>query len=292
MLPRIKDISIKHKLMLINLVTTLVAVTLATAAILCLEILTYRQKMVEDLSTLAQIIGANSSAALLFNDEKAAEETLSALTSEPNIQHADLLLREGRPLVTFSPPGAMPKVAFDTSGANGTRHIFYDNALALVQPIAMNGERIGSVFLQSDLRQFKNRQRMYIFASGTVLFLAVLVGVLMTAWFQRIISRPILDLVAKMGRVGTDKQYSIRPRRRAPMKSERLSMVSTTCCPRSRNGTSSSKATANSSKTRSASAPKSCWLPMSAFPRWWKICNAPRRPRNRATRPSPSSWPT
>jgi signal transduction histidine kinase len=210
MLPKFKDISIKHKLMLINLITTLVAVTVATTAILSLEILTYRQTMVEDLSTLADIIGSNSTAALLFNDEEVAKETLSALRSEPNIQYAALYLKGGEEFVSFGPPDAMPRMDLQSDQIGKVRHVFSDDALTLMQPIILNHEAIGAVFLQSDLQQFKDRRRHYITASGTVLLMAMLVCILMTAWFQRIISQPVMDLVAKMSLVGSEKKYSIR----------------------------------------------------------------------------------
>jgi uncharacterized membrane protein affecting hemolysin expression len=77
--------SIKRKQTLIVMLTSGVALLLACGAFATYEVMAFRTAMVQNLSTLAEIIGNNSSAALDFSDPKAAKETLSALRAQPNI---------------------------------------------------------------------------------------------------------------------------------------------------------------------------------------------------------------
>jgi len=85
--------TIKRKLTLIIMLTCCVALVLACAAILFFEIAGTRQILKHNTQVMADVIGANSSAALSFKDKTAAKETLAAL-------RAAFILRRER----FSPP--------------------------------------------------------------------------------------------------------------------------------------------------------------------------------------------
>jgi sensor histidine kinase regulating citrate/malate metabolism len=74
-----RNISIKKKLTIIIMLTSSFVLLLAATAFLASEMMTLRRSIVEKLSTMAGVIGQNSTAALTFNDPEAAEEILSAL---------------------------------------------------------------------------------------------------------------------------------------------------------------------------------------------------------------------
>src|SRR5438445_10321643 len=80
-----KHAPIKRKLIGINLLTSSVALALACVAIVLYDRVTFREAMVRDLSTQADIVAANVAGALRFADPKAADETLAQLTVKPNI---------------------------------------------------------------------------------------------------------------------------------------------------------------------------------------------------------------
>ena len=70
-----RDLSIKWKLTWIILGTSTAALLLACVAFVGYELRTFRGRMVQEVSTLAGVIGENSKAALLFQDPEAAEGT-------------------------------------------------------------------------------------------------------------------------------------------------------------------------------------------------------------------------
>src|SRR2546422_4898850 len=74
-----RDLSIRRKLTLIIMLTSSVALLLACAAFVSYDLYTFRQAKVHDLTTLAEIIGSNSTAALTFGDSNSAKEILGAL---------------------------------------------------------------------------------------------------------------------------------------------------------------------------------------------------------------------
>ena len=96
--------SIRHKQMLIIMLITSVALLLACAAFVSFEMINFRKDMVQNLSTLAKIMGNNTSAALDFNDPQSAEETLFALKSQPNIIGACVFSRKGDVFAKYDRP--------------------------------------------------------------------------------------------------------------------------------------------------------------------------------------------
>jgi len=94
--------SISRKLTWMNMLVSGAALLLACAAFIAFDMITFRQAVLRNLSTQAQIIGSNSVSALLFNDPQSAENTLLALKAAPNILSAQVYLPDGRPFASYS----------------------------------------------------------------------------------------------------------------------------------------------------------------------------------------------
>src|ERR1043166_6634151 len=91
----LKDTPIQRKLMTILLLTSGTVLLLTCAAFFACEFLTFRKTMVRELSTLGEIIAANSTAALAFDNQDDAKEILAALRAERHIVSACLYDQEG-----------------------------------------------------------------------------------------------------------------------------------------------------------------------------------------------------
>src|SRR5271156_829007 len=97
-----KDASIANKLTWMNMLVSGAALVLACAVFIGYDVVSFRQTIVHNLSTQAQIIGSNSASALLFNDPQSAENTLSALKAAPDILSAVIYAPDGAPLASYS----------------------------------------------------------------------------------------------------------------------------------------------------------------------------------------------
>src|SRR6059036_1951305 len=91
----LRDRPIRRKLMTIILLTSGTVLLLTCAAFFAYEFLTFRRATVRQLSTLGEIIAANSTAALAFDNQDDAKEVLAALKAERHIVAASLYDKNG-----------------------------------------------------------------------------------------------------------------------------------------------------------------------------------------------------
>jgi signal transduction histidine kinase len=203
---------IHQKLMLIAMLTTGGALLLAGAALILFNVLRFKDEMRHDLATLAEIVAQNSTAALSFQDQTAAIETLRALGARPSIVAAALYDKKGGLFAHWSPPGAT--TAFPPRpGRDASR--FEDGALVAFSKVDLKGERIGTVYLRSSLDELYGRVRMQALTVGLVFLASGLAALMLSSGLQRLISGPILDLAGTAQAVSQRQDYSIRAAKRS-----------------------------------------------------------------------------
>src|SRR6266850_4169647 len=84
-MPAFNDLSIKRKLTLIMMLTSIIALVLSCASFIVYDQIFSRRAMAQDLRSLAEIVGSNSTAAITFNDPDSATEILAALSARPKL---------------------------------------------------------------------------------------------------------------------------------------------------------------------------------------------------------------
>jgi signal transduction histidine kinase len=204
---RFRDLPIKRKLILINTLTSILALLVASAAFVTYEVVTFRQKMTRDLEVLAKIIATNSTAALMFDDKKGAEETLAALSAQSHIRMACIYSDEGAEFARYVHP-AVNIACPDQPLKDG--HSFGADSFSLFQGIFFDKERTGTIYLESDLEELRTRLKRDAGIGALVLSLATLLVFFLSSSFQRLISQPILHLVRTAKSVSDNKDYSVR----------------------------------------------------------------------------------
>jgi len=117
-----RGLSINRKITAIIMFISGIVLVLSFAAIITTDLILYRSSMIKNLSTLADIIGTNSTAALIFNDPDAAEEILEALSVEQNIVQANIYTTKGRLFASYHKGGSPERSAFHNpfADASGT----------------------------------------------------------------------------------------------------------------------------------------------------------------------------
>ena len=138
-------LSIPRKLTFIIMATTFAALLLAAGGFVTHEILTFRSSMVQEMTSLAEIVGANSTAALSFNNEEEAAEILNTLRTEPNIVAGAVYGPEGNLFASYSSVD-QGQSAVVPARVPGPGHRFHSTFYFQTLPIVLQGERIGSIY--------------------------------------------------------------------------------------------------------------------------------------------------
>lgn len=206
-----RNLPIRQKLTCGAMLVSSVALLLTCGAFLTYDYMTFRNTKAQRLSSIAQIIGFNSTSALLFNDPGSAETTLSALRTTGAVACAGIYGKDGQRFAAYRRDQNAPCSALDRIEAiPGEMYQFSGDHLAMFSPIDSDGERIGTVYIESDLQELHARARRFLAIAVVVLALAVVVVFFISHRIQRFISEPILQLSAAARTISLHKNYSVR----------------------------------------------------------------------------------
>jgi len=205
-----RDVPIKRKLISVIMLTSSIVLLVTCLAFVTYDLITFRREMIRNLATLAQVVAANSAGAVAFIDESEAREKLGSLKAKGNIVAGALYDKAGKLFVTFS--AKEPAQTFPARpGVDGPR--FNEDSLVFFEPVVRGGQRLGTLYLKSDLEALHALVRLYggivllVIASSFLVALA-----LSTALGQRI-SQPILELASTATAVSDRKDYSVRAKK-------------------------------------------------------------------------------
>ncbi|OED41664.1 hypothetical protein ACH42_13255 [Endozoicomonas sp. (ex Bugula neritina AB1)] len=186
---------------------TAYAVLLVTLSIQTIsDLLKSRSAMVSNLETLAEVIGANAEAALMFEDLGSAQRLLKGFQIAPEIQTAYLLNDSGEKVASYSRQDK-PSWAITLDELDKPITIFSNTRLHLYRPIIMDEQFIGAIYIQSNLSQ------LYLQLTQNLLLalIAALISVILAAWLssrlQRLLARPITELANTITDITKHQQY-------------------------------------------------------------------------------------
>src|SRR6266481_702537 len=199
---------IRKKLLIIIMATSCLALTLAAVGFVAYEIVTLKQTMTRSLILLSDVIGANSTAALSFNDRPAGESLLHSLASETHIQNACIYGKAGKLFAAYARPDRADMPCSHAAPAGGTR--FTAKTVEISRAVLLDGERIGTIYFQSDRDEMRQRLKLYAWIVMGVLLLSLLAAYVIASQLQRVISAPILELTKVANLVSENKDYSVR----------------------------------------------------------------------------------
>ncbi len=204
--------SIRQKLTRIVVVTSGATILMAFGVLAVYEAISARQQLANSLVQTAQTMAPNTSAGLSFLDPRAVREVLSSLKAQPSVISACVYKADGTVFVAYS-RGNAPASAPPAPGSDGL-HSTLGN-VAVFEPVDLNGERIGTIYVESDLKPLYDRAQ-----HSAEIVLMVLCASFITAYFlasrlQRSISEPILELARVAFARSIQKDLAIRATKRS-----------------------------------------------------------------------------
>jgi signal transduction histidine kinase/DNA-binding response OmpR family regulator len=154
---------------------------------------------------------SNSVSALLFDDPRAAQNTLLALKTATNITSAGIYRSDGRSFAAYwrDQSRQVPALPLVPPGATEA-YRFEGNQVVLVRSIVSEGKPVGIVYMQSDSQVLNARLKRYAGISAIVLVASLLAALLVSSMFRRAVAEPIVHLAETARAVSRDRNYSVR----------------------------------------------------------------------------------
>jgi two-component system, sensor histidine kinase and response regulator len=207
------ETSIRRKVTGIVFITCGAAILLACTIFAVYDIVSFAASLKNELATVAEITGSNTTAVLTFGDANAAGQILKSLSAQRHIVEGCIYERDGSILAAYKRSGSAESGAFPKAVAD--REQILRGSIVVFRQIRLNGETVGTVYLRSDLGQLYSRATRFGEIFFVVIFFSLATAYLLSSSLQRGISEPILDLARAAFTVSLHKDYSIRATKRS-----------------------------------------------------------------------------
>ncbi len=215
---RLRNLSIRRKLTIIILVTSGIAVVVASAGFVAWDYALFREQMVRDLETTAEGIGLLAYPALeAERNARGAEPQdrdtftliVGSLQAYPDIEESAIFGNDGQVLGGHHRNILQEPRTPPFSVQNG--HAFTRDGLVLYRRVTSPGGRyLGTIYLRASTRQLAARVERYAGILAVVTLLSMLISLLIASRLQKVISRPILHLAEVETKVSRDEDFSLR----------------------------------------------------------------------------------
>ncbi len=207
-----RDLPIQRKILMSIVGTVMLVLLVIESTFVVYNWFSVRDTLSRNLNAVAEVFSLNTTAALSFNDDKAAEEILSSLRGIPQISRAclyhggDANTRLFAGFVRDIGDSACPQGAIQqpNSGLNliNVRH-----------DIWLANERLGRLYIERELEDLWASTRLDTILLFLLLVISVAAALLISARLQGIIGKPILALLDTIRRVSLSGDYSLRAKR-------------------------------------------------------------------------------
>src|SRR5712692_3496473 len=204
----LRNWSIQRKLTAVILAASCLALTLACLGFTLYERASFRATMTNELSTLADTLGANTAASLMFNDRRSAQDMLRALRGGSPIVAACLYDNRRKLFAEYRRPDVPASFEMPAWRDDGAR--FDQGHLILFRTVSLDQTKVGSIAIISDLSVLHAKFRQYLQISAVVLLVSILAAFLVSSQLLRVTTAPILRLAGIAGRVSSQEDYSLR----------------------------------------------------------------------------------
>ena len=216
--------SISDKFMRMTMLVSGIALLLAYVSFLVYDLYSLRQELITSTATEANILGANSITALLFDDKQAAENTLSALHNSPQVRAAVILRPDGSEFTRYL---RTPSTQFDLTNhlAPGETEHYWTKGrdILLGSGIQFQGGQVGTVYLIAETGDVARRAERFGLISAGMLLICFSIALFATSAIRHLVTDPLTGLAKTAQIVTRQRDYSVRAK--IPPSSDELSFL-------------------------------------------------------------------
>lgn len=204
--------SIKYKLIMLTICTSLIGIFLMSLSFIWYDDLNYKKQLKQELNLIGSMLADRSNAALVFADTGLLQDNVNSLKLHDSIELGCIYDVENSVLSSFSRNQKLtcPEAPVVSEG------VFTDDYFHLAQAIILDGDKIGALYIRSNLDELNRHFKDYVATTIVVALFVVVTLLLISTLLQRIVSTPLLHLAETATNIATQSDFSIR----APQESE------------------------------------------------------------------------
>ncbi len=206
------DMPFRRKIIWIIMATSVSVLVLSIASQMTTELVNFKNRMVDNLSIMGDVIGNNCTAALSFRDKNAAKEILKAAESDPYVLAVSIFTGSGDFFAEYVRKD-VPEIVPEPHPVKGNNYHFGTDHLCVTREITLNGQVIGWVYLQKDLGEFYAIVKDYALIVFIILTFCSMLAYFLSSRLQKRITGPLMHLIETMKQVRDNKGYSIRAKK-------------------------------------------------------------------------------
>ena len=199
--------SLKRKLEAMMLITTAAVLLPCVLLFMTLESISARDDTIARLHSLALVLGANSSAAVAFNDEQAATDVIQVLSSQDDVLWAGIRMSNGHLFAEYRPDR---KRQDEPEGFSESMLKPILGKIEISVPIEFDNAILAELSIVGDMSHLQGILIQQGLIGVGVFTLAMLMALLLSGRMQAVITSPILKLLGTMEIVATRKDFSYR----------------------------------------------------------------------------------
>ena len=200
------NLSIKSKITAIITGVSLFAIILGFSIITINNIGNFKKDLVSQNSLTAKLLSEYLLYALIFDDSQSAINQLDKLGVLKFINNAEVYNAKGEFFASYNNNSPSHKKLLKKTFS----HQFVNNELHIIEPVWNDKEFLGTILLRVSINSLAVKVRGYIIV---LIITGLIVGVfiiLLANSFQKIISKPILNLAKSIEEISKSNNYSIR----------------------------------------------------------------------------------
>ena len=201
-------LSIRRKMYVIILLSCTIALIFATLVALTGQRYLFSKQLSRELKILAQVIGENSRAGVMFGDAGALDSILASLAEKPDVIQAYISDADDLILATYH-NSIFTEIEISHDNIDPGVQIYGDRATVL-QVLMLDGEKIGNLRLLVSLDEFRKNQLLIILFLAVSIAVALIVAMLFSNRILGSVIDPILSLYKNMETISKENKYTQR----------------------------------------------------------------------------------
>ncbi len=209
---RSRQRSLSARLIRMNLVVSSTVLLLAALGFFFYDLVTFRNNLIHNLDSDAEIVGDSSVSALLFNDPQSAENTLGGLRRSPDVLSAVLTANDGSVFARYGAPDRVGSGSHRLAPGEADRVWLSGTHVFLAHRVIFQDKPVGVVYISAVLEEVGHRARQYFLIACVIVLFCMGAAFFISSMSRRLVEQPIIALAETAVRVSRDQDYSVRAR--------------------------------------------------------------------------------